>query len=47
MMGIDPRIDTDWIELFFDENDMVSKVYYVHYNHKTKQKTLREICEMP
>jgi len=41
----EPYIDTDWIEIYFDENYMVSKVYYVHYNYKTKKKTKREICK--
>jgi hypothetical protein len=44
IIGIDPWIDTDWIEIYFDENYMVSKVYYVHYNQRTKQKTERKIC---
>ena len=35
---------TDWIEVHFDENYMVSKVYYVHYDYKTEKKTKREIC---
>jgi hypothetical protein len=43
-MGIDPWIDTDWIEIYFDGNYMASKVYYVHYEYKTKQKTERNIC---
>jgi hypothetical protein len=44
LIGIDPWFDTDWIEIFFDENYMVSKVYYVHYNRKTKHQTERKIC---
>ena len=36
---------TNWIEIYFDENDMVSKVFYVHLNYKTKEKTKREICK--
>ena len=44
MTGIDPNINTDWIEIFFDEDYMVSKVYYVHYNRKTREKTERKIC---
>ena len=43
-LGIDPWIDTDWIEIYFDENYMVSKVYYVHYNRIIERKTKREIC---
>ena len=45
IIGIDPWIDTNWIEIYFDDKYMVSKVYFVRYNHKTKQKTERKICE--
>jgi len=45
LIGIDPWFNTDWFEIFFDENYMVSKVYYVHYNRETKQQTERKICE--
>ena len=44
IIGIDPWIDTDWIEIYFDTNHMVSKVYYFHYDYKTKEETKREIC---
>jgi len=44
-LGIDPMINTDWIEIHFDESFMVSKVYYVHQNPKTKERTERKICE--
>lgn len=41
----EPYIDTDWFELYFDENYFVSKAYFVHYNYKTNEKTKRLICE--
>ena len=44
IFGIDPWIDTDWIGISFDTNRMVSKVYYFHYDYKTKEVTKREIC---
>ena len=44
IIGIDPWINTDWIEIYFDTNHMVSKVYYFHYDYKTKEETKREIC---
>jgi hypothetical protein len=43
LIGIDPWIDTDWIEIHFDENYTVSEVYYIHINYKTKQRTERKI----
>ncbi|MDD3692260.1 MAG: hypothetical protein PHO77_09310 [Bacteroidales bacterium] len=42
----EPYIDTDWFEIYFDENYFVSKAYFVHYNHKTNEKTKRIICEI-
>jgi len=44
IFGIDPWIDINWIEIYFDKNFVVSKVYYVHYNHRTGQRTERRIC---
>ena len=38
-------VNINWIEIYFDENYMVSKVYYVHYDYKTEKKTKREICK--
>ena len=36
--GIDPWIDTDWIELYFDENEQVAKACLVNFNPSTKKK---------
>lgn len=43
LIGIDPWLDTDWIEIHFDENYIVSKVFYIHTDYKTKQRTERKI----
>jgi hypothetical protein len=44
IIGIDPWIDINWIEIYFDEYFMVSRVYYVHRNHRTGERTERRIC---
>jgi len=44
IFGIDSWINTNWIEILFDDSYMVSKVYYVHYDRATMQETKREIC---
>ena len=41
---IEPWIDIKWIEIYFDDNFMVSRVYYVHRNHRTGERTERRIC---
>ena len=45
LFGIENCVDTDWIEIYFNENYMVSTVYYVHYEYKTKKRTERKICK--
>jgi len=42
--SIDPWIDINWIEIYFDENFMVSRVYYAEYNRRTGSTTRRKIC---
>ena len=44
LIGIDPWINTDWIELYFDENEQVSKAYLVHFNPNTKKKKEKKLC---
>ena len=44
LIGIDPWIDTDWIELYFDKNGQVSKVNLVNFNPKTKRKKEKKLC---
>jgi len=45
IFGIDPWIDINWIEIYFDEDFKVSRVYYVKYNRRTGQTSRRKICE--
>jgi len=41
---IEPWIDINWIEIYFDEDFMVSRVYYVEYKRRTGQTTKQGIC---
>ena len=42
--SFDPWIDINWIEIYFDDNFMISRVYYIHRNHRAGQRTERRIC---
>ena len=45
IMGIDPWINTDWIELYFDDNLRVSKAAIVHFDLNSKKRSERIICQ--